>query len=265
VLGRYHIIERVGSGGFGVVWRAWDELLDRDVAVKQIWLGPEGDLQRAARETQAIARLSHPAIVNLYEMDVVEDTIYLVSEFVAGGTLNTMIGRLNDQEVFELGVALTGALSHAHAHGVIHRDIKPENILLYSHPKGSGWTAKLIDFGSASLVGGGALSVTGDVIGTLAYMSPEQAEGRRAHAESDLYSLALVLYETLSGVNPVRGPTPATTARRIGAHLEPLHHHRRDLPRALTRALDNALSPNPQSRGTLARLRMELERARKHD
>jgi eukaryotic-like serine/threonine-protein kinase len=261
VLGRYRLLERLGSGGFGEVWSAHDELLHREVAVKRIRLGPDGDSERATREALAAARLSHPAIVALYEASAVDDAFYLISELVHGETLARLIAEdaLEDEEVLEIGLALVGALSHAHARGVIHRDIKPQNVLVPHRPEGAGGAAKLTDFGGASLAGEEALTRTGDVLGTLAYMAPEQSEGRDVAEEADLYALALVLYEALSGVNPVRGPTPAATARRIGMELEPLEHRRRDLPRGLTRALDTPLAPHPGDRGSLADLGLALE------
>ncbi len=261
VLGRYELRERLGSGGFGVVWRAHDELLGREVAVKRIWLGPDGDRERATREAQASARLSHPAIVALYEACVLDDAFYLISELVEGHTLARLIAdeRLEDEEVLEIGLALAGGLAHAHARGVIHRDIKPHNVLVPDAPQEGDEVAKLADFGGASIVGEDALTRTGDVLGTLAYMAPEQSEGDVVGAEADLYALALVLYEALSGVNPVRGPTPAATARRIGRQLQPLARARRGLPRALTDALDGALAPAPEDRGSLEHLSSVLE------
>ncbi len=261
ILGRYRLLERLGSGGFGEVWRAHDELLHREVALKRILLGPDGDSERATREALAAARLSHPAIVALYEAATVGDAFFLISELVDGETLARLIaaGDPEDEQVLEIGMALAGALSHAHARGVIHRDIKPQNVLVPRRPEGAGGAAKLTDFGGASLAGEDALTRTGDVLGTLAYMAPEQSEGREVGEEADLYALALVLYEALCGVNPVRGATPAATARRIGSQLEPLERRRRDLPRSLTRALDAALSPSPEDRGTLKELRLALE------
>jgi hypothetical protein len=263
VLDRYRLLERLGSGGFGEVWSAHDELLHREVAVKRIRLGPDGDSERATREALAAARLSHPAIVALYEASAVDDAFYLISELVDGQTLAQLIaeGGLEDREVLAIGIALANALSHAHARGVIHRDIKPQNVLVPHRPEGAGGAAKLTDFGGASLAGEDALTRTGDVLGTLAYMAPEQSEGREVREEADLYALALVLYEALCGVNPVRGPTPAATARRIGSRLEPLERRRRDLPRALTRALDTALAPAPGDRESLDELRTALEEA----
>jgi hypothetical protein len=268
VLGRYRLLERLGAGGFGVVWRAHDELLRREVAVKRLSLGAGGgpiDGERAGREALAAARLTHPAIVALYEACAVDDAFYLISELVDGHTLGQLIGEdaLEDEEILEIGLALAGALSHAHARGVIHRDIKPQNVLV-PHPATEDEArqelaaAKLTDFGGASLVGEEALTRTGDVLGTLAYMAPEQSEGHEVTEQADLYSLALVLYEAFSGVNPVRGATPAATVRRIGRRLAPLERDRRDLPSQLTRALDHALAPSPHDRGSLEELRLVL-------
>jgi eukaryotic-like serine/threonine-protein kinase len=266
VLGRYHLLARLGAGGFGVVWRAHDELLGREVAVKRIWLGADGDPDRATREAQATARLSHPAIVALYEACPQGEAFYLISELVHGQTLGALIAadELEDERIVAIGLDLAAALEHAHSRGVIHRDIKPQNVLIPDTPfsRATGErpvAAKLTDFGGASILEEDALTRTGDVLGTLAYMAPEQSEGREVGEEADLYSLALVLYEALCGENPVRGATPAATARRIGSRLDPLGRRRRDLPRELTLALDDALAPDPRHRGTLDDLRAGLE------
>jgi hypothetical protein len=267
-LGRYRLCERLGSGGFGVVWRAHDELLHREVAVKQISLPTEEDRERATREALACARLAHPAIVALYEACADEQDFFLISELVRGETLAAAIAEdtLSDEELLEIGIVLCDALAHAHARGVIHRDVKPHNVLLpdrvaRSSERDGGAIAKLTDFGGAHLAGEDALTRTGDVLGTLAYMAPEQIEGGEVEVEADLYALALVVYEMLSGVNPVRGPTPAATARRIGCPLRALERERPDLPRALTRALDAALVPEPLERGSLGDLREAFEDA----
>jgi len=273
VLGRYRMLERLGSGGFGVVWRAHDELLHREVAVKRVDLGPTIDSERATREALASARLAHPAIVALYEACAEEEAFYLISELVDGETLAHLIAaeELEDEEVLEIGLALASALEHAHARGVIHRDVKPQNVLV-PHPPADGAqapqafiaAAKLADFGGASLLGEDALTRTGDVLGTLAYMAPEQSEGGEIGWQADLYSLALVIYEALSGVNPVRGATPAATVRRLGRALPPLARSRRDLPAELCRALDRALAAEPQRRGTLEQLRLAFQDALEH-
>ncbi|MFI4990438.1 MAG: serine/threonine-protein kinase [Solirubrobacterales bacterium] len=270
VLGRYRLRERLGAGGFGVVWRAHDEVLRREVAVKRIPLAPDEDGERATREALAGARLAHPAIVALYEACPAEDAFYLISELVDGDTLAQLIAKdeLADSQVLQIGVALCSALEHAHERGVIHRDVKPQNVLV---PHGQdvpepisaafGGVAKLTDFGGARLSGSDALTRTGDVLGTLAYMAPEQSEGREAGESADLYSLALVLYEALSGVNPVRGATPAETVRRIGRPIRPLARVRRNVPHELARTIDRALARSPGARGSMAELREALEQA----
>jgi eukaryotic-like serine/threonine-protein kinase len=270
LLGRYRLVAQLGAGGFGVVWHAHDEQLDRPVALKRIPLPGEEDRERATREALATARLSHPAIVALYEARADKDAFYLISELVQGDTLALLIAadELGDEEVLEIGVALCDALSHAHARGVVHRDVKPHNVLVPHEESPSrasaAQAAKLADFGGATLAGDESLTRSGDVFGTLAYMAPEQSDGEEAGPEADLYSLGLVLYEAFSGVNPVRGRTPAATARRIGCPIEPLARRRRDLPRELTRALDTAIASDPHRRGALDDLRQAFLAALGH-
>jgi eukaryotic-like serine/threonine-protein kinase len=273
VLGRYRLRERLGAGGFGVVWSAYDEQLHRDVAVKRVPLAPGEDAERVTREALASARLAHPAIVALYEARPVHDAFYLISELVGGDTLAHRIAEdtLSDEEILRIGVALCSALAHAHARGVVHRDVKPHNVLIPSdaaqaHASTPGarahaGVAKLTDFGGARLSGEDVLTRTGDVMGTLAYMAPEQSEGREAGEQVDVYSLALVLYEALCGFNPVRGATPAQTARRIGRPIRSLSRERRDLSRAVTQAIDRCLHRSPAARGTLEELGEALEQA----
>ncbi|MHB8657497.1 MAG: serine/threonine-protein kinase [Solirubrobacteraceae bacterium] len=259
VLGRYHLSRRLGSGSFGTVWAAHDERLDREVAVKIV---PRERVLggRLEREARAAARLSHPAIVTLYEAAIDEDGAYLVSELVQGTTLDDLLdqGRLSDRDVLGIAVALCDALAHAHAQGVIHRDVKPSNILVPERPSSPAHPAKLTDFGVARVLGGDTLTRTGDIIGTAAYMAPEQAEGREAGAAADLYALALVVYEALTGINPISTSAGARRARRLGVHLPPLRRQRRDLPGELGIGIDLALRPRPRERGSLAELRGAL-------
>jgi eukaryotic-like serine/threonine-protein kinase len=263
VLGRYRLARRIGSGGFGVVWLAEDEHLQRAVAVKRIVMHDAAVAARAEREARAAARLSHPGIVALYESGRDDEAVYLVSELVRGRTLAELMeeGELSDRDVLRVGVALCDALAHAHGRGVIHRDVKPGNVMVPDAPHEGAGIAKLTDFGVARMIGDDALTVTGDVVGTLAYMAPEQADGRSAGEEADLYALALVLYEALSGVNPVRGRGAASTARRLGARLPALGRLRRDLPIELCQALDQAVLPRPEMRGTIGELRSVLAEA----
>ena len=217
--------------------------------------------QRFEREARAAARLQHPAIVTLYEAAVDDEGAYLVSELVRGRTFDQMLasGKLSDREILEIGVNLCEALDHAHAEGVIHRDVKPSNILVSNRSSNVAGRAKLTDFGVAHVVGGDSLTRTGDVIGTLAYMAPEQAEGREVTPSSDLYSLALVIYEALTGVNPLQGVhRPGARSRRLGAFVPPIRRQRRDLPRSLAAGIDAALRPRASERGTLPDLRAAL-------
>jgi len=266
VLERYRLVEQLGAGAFGVVWLAWDERLERDVAVKAI-AGEQVASGRATREARAAARLSHPAIVTLYEAGAEDGTTYLVSELVRGGTLAQLLheGALSDRDVAEIGIALCAGLAHAHSQGVVHRDVKPSNVLVPDAAGAGAPAAKLTDFGVARVVGAAdgadVLTRTGDVVGTLAYMAPEQAEGREAGAPADLYATALVLYEAFSGVNPVRAGSAVATARKLGATLPSLRRQRRDLPPALCDAIDRALLPRPGERGTLAHLGRALRAA----
>jgi hypothetical protein len=264
VLGRYRLGRRLGAGGFGVVWHAHDEKLEREVAVKVIPRDRDADSERQVeREARAAARLNHPGIVGLYEFGADEHDVYLVSELVHGGTLADLIrgGGLADADVGRIGVALCEALEHAHARGVVHRDVKPQNVMVLAEPAAGAGFAKLADFGVARVEGGDPLTITGDVVGTLAYMAPEQADARRATGASDVYSLALCLYEAWTGVNPVRGGGPAATARNLGRPLPPLGSHRRDLPLELCDVIDDALAPEPEMRPRPAELRAELARA----
>ncbi len=258
VLGRYRLEERLGAGGFGVVWRGHDERLERDVAVKVVpFGGGDGEDERVQREAVAAARLNHPGIVALYELGHDEHAAYLVSELVDGATLAELSreGAVSDRDVARIGVALCDALEHAHARGVVHRDVKPGNVMVLAEPAAGAGFAKLTDFGIAQLASGDALTATGDIVGTLAYMAPEQAEGRRAGPETDVYALALTLYEAWTGSNPVRGDSPAATARRVGTPLPALRSRRRDLPPALCEIVDAALDPDPGYRPDLGELR----------
>src|ERR1700744_4579682 len=256
VLDRFLIERRIGSGGFGVVYEAWDGRLERPVAVKAIEQHGASD-ERGLREAQAAARLHHPGIVTLYEMGEEDGNALLVSELVEGSTLASLAGEdaLSDREIGEIGADLCEALDHAHSRGVIHRDIKPQNVqVVEGQPR-----AKLMDFGIALVADAAGLTNTGDVVGTLAYMSPEQAEGREAGPEADVYSLALTLYECWSGENPHRRGNAVATARSIRRPTRPLHRLRPDLPRELTGEIDACLDPRPDHRPSLEDLGGAIE------
>ncbi|HEX3737434.1 MAG TPA: serine/threonine-protein kinase [Solirubrobacterales bacterium] len=257
VLDRFLIERRIGSGGFGVVYEAWDGRLERPVAVKAIERRGDQEGRRVLREAQAAARLNHPGIVTLYEMGEEDGNALLVSELVEGSTLAHLAAEdvLSDREIGEIGADLCEALDHAHSRGVIHRDIKPQNVqIVEGQPR-----AKLMDFGIALVADAAGLTATGDVVGTLAYMSPEQAEGREAGPEADVYSLALTLYECWSGENPHRHGNAVATVRSIGRRARPLRRLRPDLPRELTEAIDACLDPRPRHRPCLEELGTAIE------
>src|SRR5436190_2661709 len=241
VMGRFRVLERIGSGGMGTVYRAFDERLQRDVAVKEI---AGGDAARVLREAQAAARLNHPGIVTLYELGSQDERALLVSELIQGETLAELarLGDLTDREVAEFGADICAALDHAHQRGVVHRDVKPHNLIVRPDD-GAGARAKLMDFGIASVSGAPTLTATGEVVGTLAYMAPEQAEGGVVGEAADVYSLALTLYECWAGRNPVTRRTPAETALAIGRPLPSLREHRPDLPDRLTACIAACLEP----------------------
>ena len=198
ILDRFLIEERIGSGGFGTVYQAWDERLQRSVAVKVI--DREHGAPRVTREAQAVARLAHRNIATLYELATDGERAFLVSELIDGETVRALgrRGDLSDRLVAELGAGAATALAHAHRNGVVHRDVKPENILV-----AAGGEAKLVDFGIARITGERTLTASGDVVGTLAYMAPEQADGLRPGPAADVYSLAITLYECFCGEHPL--------------------------------------------------------------
>jgi hypothetical protein len=251
VLNRFRVRGRLGSGGFGTVYRAWDERLERDVAVKVIELQGQ-PLDRVLREAQAVARLNHRSVVTLYELGEDGRRAYLVSELVEGATLADLEREagLSDRDVAAAASDLCAALAHAHSRGVVHRDIKPQNVLIAAEDRG----AKLMDFGIARVLDGSGITATGDIVGTLAYMAPEQAEGEAAGPPADVYSLALTLYEAWSGQNPNARSTPAATARAIGSPVAPLDEQRRDLPLELCETIDACLVSDPELRPELDEL-----------
>ncbi len=261
ILGRFRIEERIGSGGFGTVYRAWDERLQRPVAVKVI--DRDHGAPRVMREAQAVARLAHRNIATLYELASDGERAFLVSELIEGETLRALgrRGELTDRLVAGVGADSAAALMAAHRAGVVHRDVKPENILVVREGARQRdpfhVEAKLVDFGIARIAGERSLTATGAVLGTLAYMAPEQADGLRPGPSADVYSLALTLYECFSGEHPLVRESPAATARAIGSPIALLSAVRPDLPEGMTDAIDAALDPD----GEVRPLASELEAA----
>jgi WD40 repeat protein/tRNA A-37 threonylcarbamoyl transferase component Bud32 len=209
-LGKYELIEPVGVGSFGTVYKAHDSELDRTVAIKVPrvnHLAAKEDLERFLREARSVARLQHPSIVSVHEIGQWEQTPYLVIEFVQGSTLAEVLSsrRPAPRQAAEWVAAVADALHYAHEMGVIHRDVKPANIML--DEKG---TLRLMDFGLARRdTGDVTMTIDGQVLGTPAYMSPEQARGEshKVCGRSDVYSLGVILYQLLTGELPFRGTT----------------------------------------------------------
>ena len=258
VLNRFEVRERLGSGGFGTVYRARDQRLEREVAVKVIDLEGQS-IDRVLREAQAVGRLNHRSVVTLYELGDDGRRAYLVSELVEGSTLAEMQrqGALSDRDVGNAAIDVCEALEHAHSRGVVHRDIKPQNVQL-SAAEGR---AKLMDFGIARVLDEAGITATGDIVGTLAYMAPEQAEGETAGPPADVYSLALTFYEAWSGENPNARVTPAATARAIGEPVAPLDELRAELPLDLCETVDACLQADPDLRPPLSELREAVQDA----
>lgn len=259
---RYRVSRKLGSGSFATVYLAEDTLMGRNVAVKVVEDAVDAD-GRALREAQAAAKLDHPNIVTVFEVVSESDRTYLFTEYVEGHTLRELYSRrrLTDVQLIEAGIQIAKALEHAHKRGVIHRDIKPENIMLASS---DDVDVRVMDFGVAKLEDLSSVTMDGDLVGTLAYMAPEQLEGRAVDARADVYSLSLTIYEGLTGSNPLRGKEPAEILRgpslMVFSHLSRL---RPDLPEILDTALHRGLEKEAAKRPDAAGLRRMLEQAAK--
>ncbi|MFG2553553.1 serine/threonine-protein kinase [Streptomyces sp. NPDC048581] len=217
--GRYRLVERIGSGGMGTVWRALDQLVEREVAVKQPRLpgDPEDAAhQRAAhrlyREARAAARVDHPAAVSIHDVVVEDGLPWIVMELVRGESLHEVLqrGPLQPAETARIGLAVLGALRAAHDVGIVHRDVKPANVLLGPHRR-----VVLTDFGIAHIQGEESLTVSGEFIGSLEFIAPERMSGRGAGPASDLWSLGVLLYAAVEGWSPFRRTTLESTLAAI--------------------------------------------------
>ncbi|CAA7602752.1 Protein kinase domain protein [Acididesulfobacillus acetoxydans] len=216
--GRYEVIERIGAGGMAIVYKAKDLLLNRIVTVKVLreqFLSDEDFVKRFRREAQSAASLSHPNIVSIYDVGKDGNIEYIVMEYVEGRDLKEIIREfapLSPEQAINLTRQIGEAIRHAHQHHIIHRDIKPHNILVTAEGR-----AKVTDFGIARAVSAATVTHTGDIVGSVHYLSPEQAKGLPSDERSDLYSLGIILYELLTGKVPYDGETPIAVALK---HLQ---------------------------------------------
>ncbi len=244
---RYRVVRKLGAGAFAAVYLADDLHMGRPVAVKIVPHAVDVE-DRVLREAQAAAKLSHPHIVTVYEMAREAERTLLFSEYIQGETLRLRYRErsLNDRAILEVGMQMCRALEHAHKRGVVHRDIKPENIMLVDEDL---IDARLMDFGVAQLEDGATLTVAGDLVGTIAYMSPEQAEGKSVDSRTDVYSLALTMYEGFVKKDPTEGKKLRELLLDASRpSIAPLSTVRADLPKELSDALRKAMARDRRSR-----------------
>ncbi|MBQ4088792.1 MAG: Stk1 family PASTA domain-containing Ser/Thr kinase [Clostridia bacterium] len=265
--GRYVVEEIVGTGGMAVVYRAWDRMCKRIVAIKVLRPEYQQDvefLRRFSREAEAASKVSHENIVGMYDVGMDGDTRYIVMEYVDGTTLKDMIrqmGHLGPDAVVRMGIRILAAVDHAHKNGIVHRDIKPQNILVDSQG-----IVKVADFGIARLKAQQTTriaDVNSSALGSVHYISPEQASGEVADEKSDLYSVGIVLYEMLLGHVPFDGDTAVSVALK---HVSEQPHSMREEDKEISRALDEvvlrALSKKPADRyQTAAEMAADLRKA----
>ncbi|WP_048602551.1 Stk1 family PASTA domain-containing Ser/Thr kinase [Rubeoparvulum massiliense] len=249
---RYDVLERIGGGGMAIVYRGYDRLLGREVAIKVLrpqFASDDEFKKRFFREAQAAASLSHPNVVNIYDVGEVpgEEIHYIVMEYVDGYTLKEYIqqkGHLSDDEAVPIAIKICDALVHAHQRQLIHRDIKPHNILI-----GKDGRIKVTDFGIARAATAATITHTNTLMGSVHYLSPEQARGGMTGEKSDLYSLGVVLYEMVTGELPFSGDSPITVALQ---HLQAPFKEPREINPDIRQSVENvilkALVKNPAYR-----------------
>jgi serine/threonine protein kinase len=248
--GRYRLEARIGSGGMSTVYRAVDETLQRNVAIKLMhreFRGDSDQLERFRREARAVAQLSHPHVVGVIDAGEDEGRSYIVFEYVEGETLKERIrrqGRLPISESVAYSIEIARALGAAHARHIVHRDVKPQNVMI--DDEGS---AKVTDFGIARTLDEDGLTADGRVLGTTDYVSPEQALGHDVNGQSDLYALGIVLYEMLTGEVPFKGDNQVAVAmKHVREELPDVRALRPEVSAALASVIDGATAKAPEDR-----------------
>ena len=250
-ISHYKITEKLGEGGMGVVYKAEDTKLDRPVAVKFLaphLLRDDEARKRFEREAKAAARLDHPNICTVYEIDEAEGRTFIVMAFLEGRPLNARIkeGPLKLPEALSVAMQTADGLEAAHEKGITHRDIKPDNLMLMT---GSRGLVKIMDFGLAQLAGGSKFTREGTTLGTMTYMSPEQAAGAETDSRTDIWSLGVVLYEMVAGQPPFQGDYDQVVVYSLmNEEPEPLTAVRTGVPRELERIVNKCLAKEPASR-----------------
>jgi serine/threonine protein kinase len=254
--GRYEIIDRLGSGGMSNVYRATDRILERTVAVKVLAEHLSDDerfVARFRREALAVAKLIHPNIVQVYDTGVDDGRHYIVMEYVEGRSGAQILqkqGPLDGEETAEIGIQACAGLDYAHRRGIIHRDVKPGNLMVVGGPVGGGeMTIKLTDFGIARAMEQTRITQVGSVVGTAAYLAPEQVRGEEATPATDVYALGVVLYQFLTGRLPHEGSSLAELAvRQQNERPLPPSTYNSDVPETLGAAVLRALEGDPNRR-----------------
>jgi serine/threonine protein kinase len=232
--GRYKVLERIGSGGMAEVYLAEDQLLGRQLAVKVLYrhfAEYQEFVERFRREASSAAGLSHPNIVGIFDRGEWNGTYYISMEYVPGRSLKTIVreqGALAPETAIDVAIQILRAARFAHKRGVIHRDLKPHNVIVDEEGR-----ARVTDFGIAR-AGASDMTMTGSIMGTAQYLSPEQAQGHPVSAPSDLYSIGVILYELLTGVIPFEGETAVAIAfKQVSAEPRPPSELNPALPAAL--------------------------------
>ena len=247
---RYRILKVIGIGGMAVVFEAMDMLMRRNVAVKMLKDDINNDAQSVKRfinESKAVAMLSHPNIVNIYDVSVKDDRKYIVMELVDGITLKNYIlkkGLLSFHEVISITEQILMALEHAHSKGIVHRDIKPQNIMILKNG-----VVKVADFGIAKLPNAETVTMTDKAIGTVFYISPEQASGKKIDRRSDIYSLGVTMYEMATGKLPFVADSPVSVAiMQVKNTPRPPREINPNIPVGLEQIILGAMEKNPDNR-----------------